>query len=291
MQYAMIWTTDKGYMPGTNGILNALEFYGFDIDTYVLTWGDFLSEEYKASWPRTKFIQIDPKWWPVPKAVKWYLRLIDVWYTINNLSSYDAILIWGADECPLNNFTDHFEIASLTNKIIVGSNEHFGSLEPLYSKMTRDWPYAHTWSVPYADIPFFISPKNFDVLEMILTYHSRDENKLSYMDALNYALRDLNKEPFVAPGELWVHNVPFRIPLTSNGRGTVLVKGSSTRMQGFHRKYWNPVLCHKYLPGIKGTQSEVTSRSNKMIFNRTWAWFNTEHRVKWEEGWGLWDGI
>ena len=45
-KYAIVWTTDRGYMPGTNGILNALEHYKFDIDVYVMTWGTELSKEY-----------------------------------------------------------------------------------------------------------------------------------------------------------------------------------------------------------------------------------------------------
>jgi len=277
-----------GYMPGTNGILNALEYYGFDVDTFVLLW-EPLEEDYKNQWPQTKFIDIDMSWWLEHKPNKWFLRFADLIYAVENLTNYDVILIWGADVCPVNNFMEYFEIAHKMKSVIVGTNEHCRYLDPPFSSLSEEWPYKHHWTVPYADVPFFVPRQRFDLMEKVLEYQRTERCELSHMDGLNYAIRDLGIKPIVVPGELWVHNVPERIPLKRGNNkkkpnGVIHFDKSNTRLNSFHRRYWAIDLCKKYHP-----VNEI-SRANKMLFNQMWAWFNTDHRVQWMQGWQLWDG-
>jgi hypothetical protein len=279
MDFAIIWTTTKSYMPGTNAILNALEHYGFDVDVYVLTW-DQLEDEYILKWPNVNFIPINTKWWPDKKANKWHLRFSDIIYTVNNLE-YDVVLIWGADVCPVNNFMDYFEIAMRTDRVIVGTNEQCQYL-PEYKRLSEKWPYVHRWDIPYADVPFFVPKSHLKVLVKMLEYQAKPDCELSHMDGMNYALRDLNTKVFSVPGETWIMNAPQRIKLQRFGDAIVFDR-SHTRLNSFHRRYWAKNLCDKYLP------VNETSRNNKMIFNKMWAWFNTDHRVKWSEGWEYWN--
>ena len=283
-KYAIVWTTDRGYMPGTNGILNALEHYKFDIDVYVMTWGTELSKEYTDQWPSVSFVPLTTDFWHESKPAKWYLRFADVHFTLNKLWHYDTVLIWGADVCPLNNFTEYFEMAYKMNRVIVGTNEHCRYIDPQFARLNEDWPYIHHWTVPYTDVPLFVPNSHFSVLEKMLEFQRTKGCQLSHMDGLNYAIRDLKTPVWTVPGELWVHNVPSRIPLTRGNNGVVHFDKSNTRMNSFHRRYWAIDLCKKYHP------VNETSTRNKLLFNKMWAWFNTEHRVKWGEGWSVWDG-
>jgi len=270
-----------GYMPGTNAILNALEYYGFDLDVYVLLW-DELEDDYKYQWPKVNFFPINFNCWKERKPNKWYLRFADIIYAIENLNNYEVVLIWGADVCPVNNFMDYFEIAHRLNRVIVGTNEQCPHI-PEYLRLSEKWPYSHRWDVPYADVPFFVPKQHFDVLEKMIEYQDKDDCELSHMDGMNYALRDLKKNVFAVPGETWVMNTPQKIMLQQRD-GVLFLDKSHTRLNSFHRRYWLESLCKKYFP------VNETSRHNKMIFNKMWAWFNTKHRVQWAEGWQTWNG-
>lgn len=282
-EYAMIWTTTESYMPGTNAVLNALEFYGNKgIDVFILTWGDFLTEEYKNSFPKTVFEVIDPAWWPGKKA-KWYLVLIDFEFALGNLfEKYKVILLWGADVCLANYIGDYFKISQSLDKIIMGTNEH-GAQHYDFRNLSKKWPYKHTADVPFADVPLFIPKNKSYVLERVMEYQTRKNCAIDRMNGLNYALRDCGEDIFPVPGEVWVHNVPTRIKLEYKDN-KIRFANATTELLSFHRKYWEKALCEKYFP-----INEIC-RKNKMLFNKMYNFLNRDLRVVWTENLEVWDG-
>ena len=289
-RYAIVWTTSNNYMPGTNGNLNALEFYGFqDVDPYVLTHGDFLTDVYKKAFPLVKFSAIGDLACIKEKgrAAGYYLRLADDILAIDLLDNYKVVLIWGGDSLIVNNFMDYFEIAEKSQKLILATNEHgYHSLD----KLGLQWPYKHTWSVPYADAAFFVPQSKVAVLKRLVGYHHREGCQLSHMDALNYAVKEEGIQVFAVPGEQWVTNVPYVRKLQEAPGKRICFERSSTLINSFHRKYWNIGVCLNYLP-VKGAEPyETISRLNKLLFNRFYHYFNTQCRVKWTEGVEVWDG-
>jgi len=277
-EYCVVLATSKGYMPGTNAILNAFKHYGMDVDFYILTLTDFLPESYKKQWKNVFFEKIENT---KDKRPSWWCKFYDLIYAVKNLRQYKVVLFWGADVCPVNNFQDYFLIADRLNKVILGTNEH-RTIQSL-DKLLLKWPYIHHWNVPYADVPLFIPQSQLNLAERTFKYQERDGCLLSKMDGLNYAIKELNIEPFLVPGELWIQNVPYRIGL-KRIKDELYIKGSSTRLNSFHRKYWMNNLCRKYL-----AMNEI-SRQNKLIFNQFYNFFNKECYVKWEEGLEVWDG-
>jgi hypothetical protein len=290
-RYAMVWTTNIGYMAGTNASLNAMEFYGFKgVDVYVLTAGEFLGKEYKDQWPEINFIDFFTFVPPLPPRVDegWHFVSADIIKAVKLLRGYEVVLIWGGDLCILDNFTEYFEIAEKLGALVLGTNEHGNNY---LRGLPTEWPYRHTWAVPYADIPFFVPRKWISVLELMLDYYYNRENPdgVDRMDGLNYAVRDLGARVHAVPGEFWVVNVPYRLKLIGAGNGSIYVDESSTRLKSFHRKYWSAATCREYLPG--GAEPGISiSRNNKMLFNRAFNFFNRECRVKWEAGLEVWDG-
>jgi len=279
-EYCVVLSTSKGYMPGTNAFLNAAKYYGMDVDFYVLMFDDFLPENYKAQWENENvFFKIMDK--TKDRKATWWCRFYDLIYAVKNLfSQYKVILFWGADVCLVNNIQDYFLISDRLNKVIVGTNEHGTQF---LNKLSLEWPYKHHWHVPYTDVPLFIPQGRVNLIKKILEYQSRGDCTLSKMDGLNYAIKELKINPFIVPGELWVQNVPYRTEL-QKFNDKLFIKGSSTRLNSFHRKYWMNNLCRKYL-----AMNEM-SRQNKLIFNQFYNFFNRECYVKWEGGLEIWDG-
>lgn len=284
-KYAMLWTTNLSYMPGTNGILNALEFYGFskDIDKHILVWEDdgFSNRSsYWDNWPDVKTSDIDQSFWDYPKDAYWYMVFSDIHYAIGLLEEYDVVLLWGADVCPLDNFEGMFKVCHKLDMMILGHNEQGNQT---FNAMSKEKPYGHTWDVPYADIPFFIPKSQKKVLETVLDIQKDAGNKTDRMDGLNYSIRDLSAPVFTVPGMLWVMNVTGKLKTWDNGNGMIYVWNQ--RMQSFHRKYWSPAFCKSYM-----TPHNEVVKHNHIVFNRLWNLFNKSGRVKWDRGVELWDG-
>lgn len=269
-------------MPGTNGKLNAFEHYGMnDIDVYVIQVNFELPKEYTDQWPNVNFELLDPSFWPESKNAGWYCRFAPPARAIQLLDQYEAVQIDGADVCPLNDYTGYFNAVAKTKNPVLGSNEQ-GCAD--WSRMTPkgQHPYVHTWMVPYADIPCIVSPSQKELLQLNLDYQKREDCRLSWMDGLNYALRDLDTKVTKVPGQLWVLN------LSSSGkvrREGDKIYFNEERMNSFHRKYWLAGVCKKYL-----APANENCQHNHYVFNQMWNFFNRDCRVVWTEGVDIWDG-
>jgi len=274
--YAIIWTTTKSYMPGTNASLNALEFYGFDVDKYIMTFDD-IGSDYKNNFPDVNFIDIE--FWNGKKSNFWYLVFSDLKYAIDNLfDNYKVVLFWGGDVCIVDNFMDYFEIADKTDRLVLGINEHHGE-GPI--TLPTNQPYKHTWSVPYADVPFFVPVSKRRVVQNILDYQFIENSELSRMDGLNYSIRDEKENVFSVPGHLWVMNSPHWGKVRRSGNNLLLF---GSKMKSFHRKYWIKNYAEKYARG-----NEI-SKHNVTVFNHMYRFLNNQ-RVKWAEGIDAWQNV
>lgn len=281
--YAIVFSTTRGYMPGTNGFLNALEHYGMadDVDVYVIMVNFDLAQEYKDLWPDVNFEPLDPSFWHESKNAGWYCRLAPPARGIQLLDQYDVVMLAGADWCPVSNFTDRFKLVLDTQECLLSTNEQ-GCAS--FDRMTPkgEHPYGHTWMIPWADIPAIMSKNQKQVLELVLDFHRREDCRLSWMDALNYAIRDFDQKPNVEPGPLWVFNLSSQGKVVRDGDKLYY---NEERMNGFHRKYWNISMCKKYL-----APNSPICQHNHYIFNQMWNFFNRDCRVEWLEGLELWDG-
>ncbi len=281
-RYAIVFSTTAGYMPGTNGLLNALEHYGMgSIDPYVIMVNFDLPQNYKDQWPNVTFEALEPSFWPQSMNAGWYCRFAPPNRAIELLNEYDAVQITGADVCPLNDYTHWFDVAVKTHNPVLSTNEQ-GCAD--YSRMTPKGkhPYVHTWMVPYADIPAIFTPSHRGLLATNFEYQERDDCRLSWMDGLNYALRDWDQKVNVVPGNLWVFNLSSQGKVVRDGDQIFF---NEQRMNSFHRKYWIAGVCKRYL-----APDNPNCMHNHLIFNQMWNFFNRDCRVVWTEGVDEWDG-
>lgn len=281
----MIWTTSKNYMPGTNASLNALEIHGCNPDIYILYWEDCITQEYMKQWPNVTFISMQDKeiirLWDKPRSNGWHFRFDDMLFALKNLFlQYEIVLFWSGDQCIVNDITDYFGISQKMNKVILGTNEHGIHT---FNQISDKWPYKHTWSVPYTDQPIFIPQGKEYVLRKLLEYQAKNDNELSRMDGLNYAIRDCKENIFAVPGEMWIQNTPYRMKLQRRDN-KIFFHESTTELCAFHRRYWDVKVCKNYLP-----ENEI-SKQNKLIFNQMYNHLNKNCRVKWTENLEIWNG-
>ena len=172
-------------------------------------------------------------------------------------------------------------MAAKTHNPVLATNEQ-GCAD--YSRMTPkdEQPYVHTWMVPYADIPAIFTPSHRGLLTTNFDYQKRDDCRLSWMDGLNYALRDWDQKVNVVPGNLWVFNLSSQGKVVRNEDQLYF---NEQRMNSFHRKHWIAAYARKYL-----APANENCQHNHLIFNQMWNFFNRECRVKWTEGVDEWDG-
>lgn len=285
-KYAMIWTTSRGYMPGTNAILNAMEYYKFpkEIDKYVMVFEDnnwsYKDPWWRKNWPDVKPLDMDGKFSP-GRPAGWYLVFHDIYEGVKLLDEYDVVLFWGADVCVVNDFSEYFEVCHKLSRVILAHNE-MGIQS--YNGLSEKEPYRNTWDVPYADIPFFVPRSCKCILEDMLRFQTISGNTSDRMDGINYALRDRGLKPFVVPGVLWVLNCSQSATVLHDNNGALYI--NNQRMNSFHRKYWTIGLCKGYMSPTPGS----VAAHNHLIFNRMWNFLNRQCRVKWEEGVEEWDG-
>jgi len=274
--YAIVWTTTRSYMPGSNASLNALEHYGFDlknIDPFVLVWSKAseLPSEYRNQWPNVIFADVPTDFFP-GKDAYFYLVLGQFAFALEHLKDYKCVLFWGGDLCIVNNFEVYFEIATKTNRIVLGSNEQGVDS---FSKMKIEWPYNHTWDVPYTDVPLFVPQSQMDAIRLTIDYQYEPGCELDMMDGLNFAIRDLQIAIYTVPGCLWVMNAPQWTPVKRTDDKLYVLKH---RMNSFHRRYWDKSYAAKYIKDMA-----EPAPSNAKIFNWMYRFLNTQCRVKWTE--------
>ena len=289
-KYAMVWTSDQGYMPGTNANFNAMDFYGFGkVDVFLLVVFKIidLHEQYRIqlneTYPHITLLDLPNATREIKHEAYWQCVFSDFHFALKELMNYDVVLFWEGDSCIVNNFYDYFEICEKTERIILGSNEQGNQT---YAAMSREWPYGHTWDVPYANIPLFVPRSRMDVIQMTLDFQFNDNTgNVDRMDGLNYAIRDLDSKVLVVPGSHWVMNIPSWGTVVKGDRNLYLFNQA---MNSFHRKYWSVNYLKNYISGFM--QNGGISIKNVKLFNNKYNFFNRNWKLKWEDHLEIWDG-
>ncbi|MHA2313472.1 MAG: hypothetical protein ACXADF_18485, partial [Candidatus Thorarchaeota archaeon] len=164
-KYAIVITADARYLPGYNGQINAVRYYGFDdkveihLDKFpnvVATRIEDLRKEYgkkyndKPGGKRTKSIM---KWW------RW-------WYPVERLVDYDAICVLDADRQIVNDMTPYFDVCARSDMILLAKND-FSEAETF----SYDDARAMQAEPPIYSNPYFITGKRLvDIFPLIPEY-------------------------------------------------------------------------------------------------------------------------
>lgn len=167
-RYAIVVTADMKLLNGVHAILNSLKYYENKVDVYLVYWG-VAGDSFHAwiddckEWFNddqnylVSHSMIDiAKEHPVPsKNAVYYLKFYRHWYVAEHLMEYEAVAIFDADMCIVNNIMPYFEIARQTSKIIVPNNSS------IYSQQIDNYSetaFIHAYSPPLYSMPIFYDP-------------------------------------------------------------------------------------------------------------------------------------
>ena len=280
--YAIIIPASHGYLPGLNGILNALDFYENDCDVEVITndipdaYFDEARQAFDFGINVTQLDRLD--------AVK-----IEGWSGVRRLhfaryaralqlaDIYEAIMFLDADCGLVNNIMNYFRLADKSYLILAAHNV-LGTDAFTYKE------YHHTNAVPIANMPMFLRP---DVNELVFERTieiSKGPGGIDDMPALYYALAENGALPDVVllPDVLWLNNYFYTTYHQKNDKpifgGKFYLYANRERVFIFHKRWWQEGHRAHEVAQLAGEAQKIAEHNTKL-----WQWvywfFNTQWKV------------
>jgi len=239
--YAIIVTSNKGYLPGLNILLNGLDYYGNTADVHIIYDGieEYIQENINK-FPFSIFA-VDIKTMPIEVSHKFS----KYWYMSNIKNNYKVICALGADTAVVDNIMKYFEIAEKTDIIPVGQYPHTGITLEHYKTMPSEEVIKN---YPLADFPIFLNTeKHIDFFEYCWkiqpTIDENDPIKNKELYLINKAFHDTNKidNILVLPGNLWIADgILYNDDLSiwDIGDKKYLYTSLRHRIKILHNKWW-----------------------------------------------------
>lgn len=299
-KYAII-TTDTGMFPGVNGMLNALKYYGNDVEFHYL-WDGPKAEKFANEIVKDGFFKkfypirlrgLMEEGWPKhhkPGEIVWYTMFYRYVYAVRKLLDYDAVSVFDADMQITNNIMQFFEMADKTDLLFMPNNDYSGQeFDECQAKAIKG-----AASPPLHNMPCFFKPKYFvDVMEEIIPRNYEVEVG-GDMTALSHALLklDVMKKVVPTPNVLWVLSHYYNVRLHKRKIADKLyltLHHKGDRVNSFHRKWWHDSVCRNFIHQVKEKENRVIAANNINIFWQFTMFFNFElyHTIEWDPKWGV----
>ena len=292
-KYAIIMTATGDYLPGVNGTLNALRYYGYseDVEFHLLYSPSPEMEDYcnaikrRSVWPG--FVPVDinglkAAGYSHPERQKRYMLHFYRWeYAVKELIDYDAVMIMDADELIVNNFEEWFEFAATTNRLIMTNNDRSRlEKEDLFKRMLEN---RESRGTALHSHPTFFRPAAHAGLIGDFIGHS-----VGYSDQLNLSRALVRtgeiRGTFVMPCLLWLQNKSREVIRLCQrevaGKRYIALFDTGDRINMFHKPWWT---CNAI--DAEG-RPEITAHNIKLFYD-FYKYFNTEldFIIPWEWSW------
>ena len=283
--YALVIPASIGYLPGLNGILNALDYYGNTCAVEVITNDipDSYFEQAQAAFDYpihvTQLAELDAVRVPDWSGVR-MLHFARYAKAAQLAGEYEAVMLLDADCGLVNNVMHQFKIAADTGLILAAHNV-LGTDAFVYTEK------HHTNAVPLANMPMFLRPdKHQQVFERTIEI-SKGPGAIDDMPALYYAIDEAGALPDVVllPDVLWLNNHFYaaRHAKAANPAfgGRFYLYANRERVYVFHKRWWQESHRQNEVSQLGGQAQEIADSNTRL-----WAWvyryFNTEWKVKHE---------
>jgi hypothetical protein len=298
-RYAIVVTSDEKYLPGVNGQLNAMRYYGMEADgvEYHLIHTfpkDGYIERAKAEFPCLVATTVDDYMmgsgrWRVPgKKSKSVMKYVRWWYPVDMLADYDAICILDADRQIVNNFTRHLWMIGLSDMIGLAKN---------------DWSEGEWWSYdqkramqanpPLYSNPYFITGRRAKELFPLMPEYAENPKKYAPwygreqtgdMHPVNLTLLQTGMIDHLFPLEAsqWVFVETTHVMLRKReirGKFYIGIHEAGDLLYTFHRKFWGQRTCQRFMNG-HGPLTRVNGVNNTYLFWWFTHFFNTQLYLK-----------
>jgi hypothetical protein len=289
--------------PGVNGMLNALLYYGNNVEFHYLYMGkpaeEFANEVYESNFYTPGFIAVNINSLkemdefpihPKPAENVWYCKMYRYLYAIHVLNDYDAVAIFDADMQIVNKIMPFFGLAESSGKLLLPNND--------YSNQEFDDCNADgirgAASPPLHNMPSFFKPSEwFDTMSLIPGISL--ELTLGDMSSMSHALLRTGRMPEIVamPNAQWVISHYYNIKLfhrVIGGKRYLALHRNGDRIYTFHRKWWYSSVCKKFIEDVKEKEAQEIAYNNVRLFWEMTMFFNfnCEHKIKWSDKWGQW---
>ena len=296
-KYALVVVGSRRYLPGVSAIINALDYYGTDVDVKYLWWPqDFEDHDevgkhfFKALAEVKGMLSCDVEVIDLDKYLRgknpkgtrgWQCKFSGYLYA-SELQSYDAVALFGADVLPLRDLTPWFQVADKTGLMVMGINAK-GSRHFVFDRQTVA---NATASAPYTTVPLFLKPSLYkDFLRYVWAFGLAHE--VGDMISFNYAVDKFDPPKLTQPDLLWVRN-NFNVDLVNldevDGKKHVITKLTHEHLWTIHNKYWSPRIVGGYVKKTADIDKDLT-RHNLGVFQDMYNFFNNERSLKLHADW------
>jgi len=309
-KYAAVVAADRRYLPGVNGLLNSLEYYGNDLDFHFIYIPDgkggvekFVEEIKNDDFFADRFFPVTvqsltqsgfPERVRTPfghaeSLLKFYRYL----YVVERLSDYKAVVIFDADIQVVNNIMRYLDIVAETERLLVINNDYTNEEHDNYS---GKYPPRELRRPPLMGGMFWSPRKHADLIRRMVEISG--EKGTSDMISFNYMLieNDLMKEVILLPALFWLNHVhyqyaPLFLRVIGGKRYLALNKGGE-RIYSFHRRWWSAGEATKWIRDKRGLEREIAYHNFKLFFEMT-KFLNLELRHVYcdPERWGTFPEI
>jgi hypothetical protein len=293
-----IVVTDTGMIPGTNGMLNALDYYCNDIDFYYLHLGRWV-EPYLEGWQKAfpyfhpiKIADLQADGYPKhPRAGEnvWYCKMYRYLFAVRELKEYEAVSVFDADMQITNNIMIWFEIAAETGRLLLPNNDYSGQE---YDQHNIE-AIRGAASPPLHNMPNFFDPEKFGWIMEQIPVESLAET-LGDMSSLSRILiktGEINRI-MPLPNLFWIQSNFYSVKLVKriiNGKWFLCHNKMGDRINSFHRRWWFESICRKKIGMPKEPVAKEFAKNNVRLFWEFTRHFNLslKHKIKWDEKkWG-----
>ena len=305
-KYAVVISADARFLPGVNGQLNAMQYYGMDDIEFHLIHNfpdsNGYIEKAKKVFPFLHTTSVDDfmnesgRWVKAgeEKYTRSLMKFVRWWYPADRLSDYDAICVLDADMMIVNDLTRYFDMIARSDMIGLAKNDYSEA-----EWFNYDEKRAMQANPPIYCVPFFITGRRAKELFPMFPEYAQNAKKYSKhwpkettgdMHPVNLTLlhTGMIKDLFPLPATQWVFVETTHVKLARReiaGKRYVGMHPRGDLINVFHRKYWGQCECTRYANG-HGPTTRVNGVNNARIFWEMTRFLNTELYLKVDWVWG-----
>ncbi len=288
-RFAIVLIGSNPYLPGINGIINALDYYGNKIDLHFIH--DELPEEYlneiKNSDLNYRLVLRDftelrdamiHEWPNFSPRNKYHEHTwLRYWYLMQIKDEYEVTAVLDADSIVLNNITPWFEFTAGTDYLLTAYH-YFAPIDIENYKIKN-----LLISLPVFNHPLICDPKIWaDIFQAMFEreekFHESDMRCLNRVLLLNNRL----KKVFVLldcewiGGYIWISELRKR---ELDGKQYLLGTPNKFRINVLHGKWWGEGFRESQLKGAAPNNQEKM-RNNLKLICEMYRMLNLNHKVK-----------
>lgn len=312
--YAIVMTGDEKFLPGINGMLNAMKYYSMEhIEVHLVhnfpESSDYIerANEVFGSFFRPVRItdyynQCRREYWSQQtRHSKSSMKYARWWYPVDCLGECDALCVLDADRLIVSDLTRWFDMIARSDMIGLAANDWSEAMWDSY-----DDARAMAANPPLYSNPYFVSGRRAQEIFPLIPEYAENPNKYyppykgrsnttGDMHPVNLTILQTGmlKDLYPLPATQWVlveYNHVRLCEREINGRRHLAIHKNGDILHTVHRRYWGQRDCARYMNGRTRERFD-NAVNNVQLFWNWYKYFNTELYLRLDWKWGEFPAI